>query len=618
MSRVATRWFRCLTFLALLGVVTCDDDPSGPPEPAAVVAVDGDAQVVTVGSDVALVVEVRDQGGQPIAGVEVTWSIASGGGALSSVSSTTGADGRATVTWTLGGTAGVQSVEATAGSASVTFTATATPGDADDVSVTPGNTTITAFDATQQLTVTVEDAQGNDIPDPGVTFTSDAPNVASVDDAGLVTAHQNGTATITATSGQAEGTATVVVDQEAATVAVVPNATTMALGSQRLFEVEARDANDFLIEEPAPTATWSATGAVSVDGTGNVTADAEGAGNVTGTVDGVDGSAVVDVIAAQADFEPQADQAVDGVMDVGDVTIGPGITITATADLTINASGDVDIQGTLEGDCVSIAVHGEGSLSISGGTVGNVCATDPDADGRDLVLVGNGQLTVDDAEISSSGSVTVQNDPSLTDADFDDIELGTPGLPDPADLTGFGCALLGARLIPTPSQAPTSDVTGQGRDAKDWSLRCRGDLSVGGSGGTETLIKGQDGGDSAIEAETTTATGRDGGNGGKLKLFSTGNILFSGNGGVTLMLGRGGNGGDAVANGIPTGGDATAEGGDGGRPGELDVRSGGGISIGENTLRIVPSPTPRTERRRSRAETPWPPAAKAATRSTPG
>jgi len=48
---------------------------------------------------------------------------------------------------------------------------------------------------------------------------------------------------------------------------------------------------------------------------------------------------------------------------------------------------------------------------------------------------------------------------------------------------------------------------------------------------------------------------------------------------LTLMLGRGGNGGDAVANGVPTGGDATAEGGDGGGElaGVLEGDAGGGV-----------------------------------------
>lgn len=76
-----------------------------------------------------LAAQVTDQFGNGVAGITVNWTIASGAGTLSSPSAVTDADGRASVTWTLGATPGAQTVSATApavaGATPVTFTAAA-------------------------------------------------------------------------------------------------------------------------------------------------------------------------------------------------------------------------------------------------------------------------------------------------------------------------------------------------------------------------------------------------------------------------------------------------------------------------------------------------------------
>ncbi len=72
------------------------------------------------------VVEVRDQNGNPLAGVQVTFAVTAGGGSLSATTVTTNTDGRASITLILGNTPGTNTVRATvAGLQSVTFTATA-------------------------------------------------------------------------------------------------------------------------------------------------------------------------------------------------------------------------------------------------------------------------------------------------------------------------------------------------------------------------------------------------------------------------------------------------------------------------------------------------------------
>jgi hypothetical protein len=102
-----------------------------PDAPAGLQLVSGDGQVGEREAVLpqALVVRVVDQYTNGVPDVEVHWTVASGGGSVSSATAVTDGDGRAQVTWTLGTTVGEQTVTVVAGSASRTFTATAAPSD---------------------------------------------------------------------------------------------------------------------------------------------------------------------------------------------------------------------------------------------------------------------------------------------------------------------------------------------------------------------------------------------------------------------------------------------------------------------------------------------------------
>ncbi len=58
-------------------------------------------------------VKVTDSAGAPVAGVQVAWSVVSGGGSVAPATSTTDSTGRATTTFTLGSVVGAQAVRAT-------------------------------------------------------------------------------------------------------------------------------------------------------------------------------------------------------------------------------------------------------------------------------------------------------------------------------------------------------------------------------------------------------------------------------------------------------------------------------------------------------------------------
>jgi hypothetical protein len=104
-----------------------------------------------------LTVTVFDDAGNPISGAGVVWT---GDGSVSG-GTTTGADGSATGSWTLGQTAGTNTVTANVGALSVDFTAAGAAGAA----VTPTYSAVpssgTAGLALPEITVTVTDQYGN-------------------------------------------------------------------------------------------------------------------------------------------------------------------------------------------------------------------------------------------------------------------------------------------------------------------------------------------------------------------------------------------------------------------------------------------------------------------------
>ena len=99
------------------------------PEPTTLTLISGDNQTGLAGDPLVdpFVVEVRDQYGDPMADVSVSFAVTAGGGSLSAETATTDAAGRAASYLTLGSDAGSNTVEASVAgiSSTVTFTAVA-------------------------------------------------------------------------------------------------------------------------------------------------------------------------------------------------------------------------------------------------------------------------------------------------------------------------------------------------------------------------------------------------------------------------------------------------------------------------------------------------------------
>ncbi len=115
-----------------------------------------------------------------------------------------------------------------------------------EISLNTSTLAFTSIGATQQLTATVLDQDGNPLSGAQVTWSSSSDAVATVSPTGLVTATGPGTAEITATSGEATGTAEVSVTQELTAFEQASGNGQAAVAGQALAQplvVRARDAS---------------------------------------------------------------------------------------------------------------------------------------------------------------------------------------------------------------------------------------------------------------------------------------------------------------------------------------------------------------------------------------
>jgi hypothetical protein len=174
---------------------------------AGITKVSGDNQSGSPGAQLALplLVEVRDDQGNPIADRAVTWVVGTGGGSVSAQNTPTNLEGRATTNWTLGPAIGANSVNAVvSGVGTVTFNATATAGspDAANSEVSASPSTITAGSGQSIITVVVRDGTNNPVAGASVTLASTGSSNAITPTSASTPA--NGTVTFTFSSTVAE------------------------------------------------------------------------------------------------------------------------------------------------------------------------------------------------------------------------------------------------------------------------------------------------------------------------------------------------------------------------------------------------------------------------------
>ncbi|MEO7521089.1 MAG: carboxypeptidase regulatory-like domain-containing protein, partial [Gemmatimonas sp.] len=268
--------------------------------------------------------------------------------------------------------------------------------------------------ATATLTPTVTDAAGATItPTPSLVWSTSAATVATVSQAGVVTAIAPGNATITAqTANGTQGTASVTVTNAAvpATIVLSPGSVAVPQGGTQGITAVVRDAAGNQIT-PTPPLTWQSSnpGVATVSAAGVVTGVADGfatitartANNVTATVSvtvGASGSFTARV------YEFETNQAVAGASVTVSVPAGTVRTVTTDAQGNFNT-------GTLFGGPFSLRVVAAGFAS---------------ADVRNLVL--NGARTLEAiplARTTANGSGSISGTLYNATTDTPILAVGT-------------------------------------------------------------------------------------------------------------------------------------------------------------------------------------------------
>lgn len=220
---------------AVLVMLACSGDGgTEPPEkdPAVATAlakVGGDGQSAAVGTTLPnpLVVSVKDQYGEAMRGVAVSWEVTAGGGAVSSATTTTGSNGNASVNWTLGTVAGENAVRASVAriTSEIAFTVTAMPGEVATLAVTPDSASFDALEDTAHVVIEAADEYGNEVAADAIGWSSSNGSVATVANE-IITAQGNGSALIVASAGGRADTVAVTVKQ-------VPTDATIAAGNSQ-------------------------------------------------------------------------------------------------------------------------------------------------------------------------------------------------------------------------------------------------------------------------------------------------------------------------------------------------------------------------------------------------
>lgn len=238
---------------------------------------------------------------------------------------------------------------------------------------------------TLQLTATVYDVDDQPRDDRPVSWTSSKPQVASVDETGLVEGLSEGTTTIVAASGGKRAEATITVEAPVDAVTVTPNPATVGVGSTMQMQADLTDAAGN--ELSGRDVSWQSSdeAIATVDANGLVSGVAGGQVTITATSEGVDGTASVEVADPVATVDVSPDPLTLAVLETHQMSAtlkdAGGHTLTNrpitwrsedTAIATVDASGIVTAK---DAGVVNITATAEGVTGSAQVTVENVVAS---------------------------------------------------------------------------------------------------------------------------------------------------------------------------------------------------------------------------------------------------
>ena len=295
----------------------------------------------------------------------------------------------------------------------------------DSVTVTPDTQALSAIEATASFTAVALDATGAAIEGVPIEWSSSDERVATVDEAGVVTAVANGTAEIRATGGGVTGAATVEVAQQAQSIQVTPvTGTLSALDAQVQLSAVVVDANGYAVADFASPLTWTSSdsGVVSVDAAGLATAEANGVADVEASAAGVSGSARITVqqVAASIEVSPGTRTLTalqDRVQLDAEARDANGF---AVADVTITWTSDSDEVASVDGAGL-VTATGNGATTVrasSGGVEGSASVSVDQAVASVSVDPPTSTLTALQAQIQLTAAAYDANGYVVADASF--------------------------------------------------------------------------------------------------------------------------------------------------------------------------------------------------------
>lgn len=489
-----------------------------PPESRVLAKTGGDQQTGVVGSAVAVSPRVRvtTSSGSAVAGVTVSFAVASGGGSVGQSSAATDASGEATPgSWSLGQAPGENTLTASVSGtspASVTFSATAMTGAPAQLTKVAGDNqhAVTQANVATRPSVRVADQFGNPVAGAAVTFSVTAGG-GTVTGGSQVTG-ADGTATLGNWTLGSVGVNTVTV---IVTGATVPPVVFTATGDELLF---------------SPVAD------TAVAGTIRVTRLVIPAGRT------VTATAALTLI-------------VDSTVTIAGALRGACVPITLVSKQAITITGSVDNTCALADDAApALRIVAGTGYSLTNATVQSTGEIDITNDS-----------TLTDAEFP----VVVGRRRSTPAAAQ---RIAQPAVANPICAVGGGTYAIKPDTARKGNSGRNGSPGGTGRAAR---ISCRGDLVI--SGSVIAAQHGGSGGDGLDDVNRpAVASGGDGGDGGDVRLRATGVLSIAD---AIIRAGNGGWGGNAAAIGQPGGSgsrgtDATARGGDGATGGIFDLRAG--------------------------------------------
>ena len=318
-TQSSVRWLVGAVWAASIVAATSCKNDSLEPDGGSVasVVITPPTATVAVGANVSLTAEALDASGKALPGVKIVWATAD-----AKIATVSGSGGAGAVT---GVASGLVHIAASAVGKSAIAEITVVPTPVATVRLSPGNRDL-LVGQTAQLSAQTLDAQGNVLTGRPVTFSTSNATVATVSNAGLVTALAPGSAIITgASEGKTASSSITVSSVPVSSVVVTPNASDLVVGQTTQLKAEPRDGSGQPLVGRAVSWSTSAPNVASVSSTGLVTAIASGTATISATSEGKAGTATINV-------SPKPVSSV--ILSPGQASVTVGQTVQLTGQVT--------------------------------------------------------------------------------------------------------------------------------------------------------------------------------------------------------------------------------------------------------------------------------------------